>query len=170
MIRCSAVIKKFADQGEKTGWTYIDIPEAIAGQLQPGNRKGFRVKGKIDKAPIAMVSLLPMGGGDFIMPLNSIIRKQIAKPVGEKVDLQLAVDKGEIEMPPELLQCLEDEPEASAYFQSLTKSHRNYFANWINGAKTDLTRTRRIADSINALARQMDYGEMIRSLKKNREP
>jgi len=169
MIRFDAVIKKFADQGEKTGWTYIDIPASIAEQLQPGNRKGFRVKGKIDRAGISMVSLLPMGSGNFIMPLNAAIRKQLAKPVGEKVDLQLAVDKGEVEMPPDLLQCLEDEPEAGSYFESLTKSHRNYFANWINSAKTEVTRTRRIADTVNALVAKMDYGEMIRSLKKTRD-
>ena len=32
--------------GEKTGWSYIEIPAAIAQQLKPNYKKSFRVKGK----------------------------------------------------------------------------------------------------------------------------
>ena len=48
MIRFSAVIKRFGSQGEKTGWTYIEVPQELAVQLQPNSRKSFRVKGKLD--------------------------------------------------------------------------------------------------------------------------
>ena len=41
MVRFSTIIKKFADQGEKTGWTYIEIPHTIADQLKPGIKKHF---------------------------------------------------------------------------------------------------------------------------------
>ena len=44
MVRFTATIKRFAEQGEKTGWTYIDVPVALAEKLQPGNKKGFRVR------------------------------------------------------------------------------------------------------------------------------
>ena len=44
MIKFTATIKQFAEQGEKTGWTYIDVPENIALQLKPNNKKSFRVK------------------------------------------------------------------------------------------------------------------------------
>ena len=45
MIHFNAVIKKFNEQGEKTGWTYIEIPEEIASKIKPGYKKSFRVKG-----------------------------------------------------------------------------------------------------------------------------
>ncbi|MEJ0102256.1 MAG: DUF1905 domain-containing protein [Bacteroidota bacterium] len=71
MVQYTATILQFAEQGEKTGWTYIEIPADIAQKLKPGNKKSFRVKGKLDNHPIKKVALLPMGGGRFIMPLNA---------------------------------------------------------------------------------------------------
>jgi hypothetical protein len=47
MVQFTAIIKRFGQQGEKTGWTYIEVPAAMAEQLVPGNRKSFRVKGKL---------------------------------------------------------------------------------------------------------------------------
>ncbi len=44
----TAIIKKFANQGEKTGWTYIEVPSLQAQKLKPGNKTTFRVKGNLD--------------------------------------------------------------------------------------------------------------------------
>lgn len=79
MVNFVTSILKFDQQGEKSGWTYITIPAKIAEQLQPGNKKSFRVKGKLDDHAINGVALLPMGGGDFIMALNADLRKAIGK-------------------------------------------------------------------------------------------
>ena len=68
MITYTTTILKFDKQGEKTGWTYIDVPAEIAAQLKAGYKKSFRVKGKLDNLNIAQVALLPMGNGNFIMP------------------------------------------------------------------------------------------------------
>jgi hypothetical protein len=45
MIKFTATLLKFDKQGEKTGWTYIEIPADLAQKLKPGNKKIFRVKG-----------------------------------------------------------------------------------------------------------------------------
>lgn len=34
MVNFNALIKKFGDKSEKTGWTYIEIPAAIAKQKE----------------------------------------------------------------------------------------------------------------------------------------
>ncbi len=47
MVTFKAEIEKFEQMGEKTGWTYIFIPQAIAHQIKPDCRKSFRVKGKL---------------------------------------------------------------------------------------------------------------------------
>jgi hypothetical protein len=166
MVQFNATIKKFDSQGEKTGWTYIEIPAAIAQKLNSNNKKGFRVKGKLDDYAFSMIALLPMGGGDFIMALNAAMRKGIGKQKGAIIKVKMEVDTNEIKPPEELIECLQDEPEALKYFKSLPKGHQNYFTNWINSAKTDPTKAKRIVATLNALNKKWDFGQMMRAMKK----
>ncbi len=169
MLSFTAIIKKFAKQGEKTGWTYIDVPEKIAIKLKPGNKRSFRVKGKLDNFLIKGVALIPMGGGDFIMALNADIRKGIGKIKGDKIIVQLSVDEKGYQLPPDFIHCLKDEPVAEAFYRSLSKGHQNYFGKWIESAKTITTQTKRIAMAVNALGKKMGYPEMIRAAKKEKD-
>ncbi|MEO5892171.1 MAG: YdeI/OmpD-associated family protein [Ferruginibacter sp.] len=169
MVTYSTIILKFDQQGEKTGWTYIKIPAEIAGQLQPGNKKSFRVKGKLDSYAISGVALLPMGGGDFIMPLKADTRKAIGKNRGATLKVQLTVDKVPYQIDTTFIECLADEPAASKYFYSLPAGHQNYFSKWIETAKTDPTKIKRIAQAVSALAKSMGFSEMVRAEKKDRE-
>lgn len=163
MIRFTTKIQQFQEMGEKTGWSYILIPAALAQQLKPGNKKSFRVKGKLDDHSIHGVALLPMGEGDFIMALKADIRKTIRKQKGDSLAVQLEVDTKKIEPPKDLLDCLADEPKAIEYFKSLPKSHQNYFGNWIKSAKTEITRANRIVRVVDAMLKKQNYGEMLRS-------
>lgn len=168
MLQFIATISRFKQQGEKTGWTYIEVPASLATQLVPGNKKGFRVKGFLDKYPFSGISLLPMGGGDFIMTLNATIRKGIKKNPGSKINVRMEVDTKPIIPPKELIECLQDEPKAQERFRQLPKSHQNYFTQWINQAKTEPTKAKRIASSINALVAGLGFPEAVRSLRKNK--
>lgn len=169
MIRFRTTILQFAEQGEKTGWSYINIPAKLAQQLLPGNKKSFRVKGRLDEHPIKGVALLPMGEGNFIMPLKAATRKILRKKKGDSLEVELDVDKKPIEPPKELLECLADEPRARDYFADLPKSHQNYFGNWIKSAKTPETRARRIARVVDAMLKKQTYAEMIRSHSQDRK-
>jgi hypothetical protein len=166
MVEFNTTIQQFAQQGEKTGWTYILIPADTAQQLIPGNKKTFRVKGFLDNYKVEGIALLPMGNGDFIMALNASIRKGIKKGKGTLVNVRLQIDEKPILPPADFINCLKDEPQAYDYFHSITKGNQNYFSNWIKSAKTDHTRTKRIAQSITALSRRQDFGEMLRALKR----
>jgi hypothetical protein len=169
MIEYSTIILKFGEQGEKTGWTYIDVPADIAQQLKPGNKKSFRVKGFFDLFKIEGLALLPMGEGNFIIALNADIRKAIRKSEGAMLQVRLEVDNEfSIEPPPELLECLNDDPESMNFFNSLPKSHRDYFIRWIYSAKTEATRSNRIVQMANAMAQKWDYAQMIRANRKLR--
>ena len=163
MIRFNTRIQQFQEMGEKTGWSYIRIPAALAQQLKPDNKRSFRVKGKLDDLSIGGVALLPMGEGDFIMALKADIRKKLRKQKGDALSIQLEVDTKKIEPPKDLLDCLADEPKAIEYFKSLPKSHQNYFGNWIKSAKTTITRANRIARVVNAMLKKQTYAEMLRS-------
>ncbi|HYC29936.1 MAG TPA: YdeI/OmpD-associated family protein [Chitinophagaceae bacterium] len=166
MVQFTTTIQKFQQQGEKTGWTYITIPEKIAQQLKPDNRKSFRVKGKLDDHAIKGVALMPMGEGEFIMPLNATMRKAIGKRNGDKLKVQLTEDKKLPELSADLLECLADEPAAREFFDSLPQSHRLYFSRWIESAKTAPTKAKRIAQAVSGLAKKWGFSEMIRANKK----
>jgi hypothetical protein len=166
MIQFTTTIRKFDKQGEKTGWTYIEIPADIAQQLKAGNKKSFRVKGKLDAFLITGVALLPMGGGAFIMPLNASMRKGMGKRYGAMLKVQLEEDKKPFQFNKDFMDCLADEPKALEFFKSLAGSHQRYFSKWIDDAKTEPTKTKRIALAVTSLAKKMDYGAMIRSQKK----
>src|SRR5690242_3353902 len=106
MITFKATMKRFDKQGEKNGWTYIEIPADLAQKLKPQNKKEFKVKGKLDNYPIERVSLLPMGGGHFIMPINAAMRKAIGKRHGAMVEILLIEDKSEFVFNEDFIQCL----------------------------------------------------------------
>ncbi|WP_448700461.1 YdeI/OmpD-associated family protein [Mucilaginibacter sp. AW1-3] len=169
MVDFTTIILKFGDQGEKTGWRYLDIPADIAQQLKPDNKKSFRVRGMLDAFPVKGMALMPMGDGAFIMALKADVRKAIHKEEGAMVRVVIEEDVDfKIEVPDDLQECLDEDPESLAFFMSLAKSHRDYFVKWIESAKTEPTRVKRVVNTVNAMARRMDYGQMIRALKKEK--
>ena len=161
-IQFTTTILQFGAKGEKTGWTYIEIPPDLVQQLKPGNKKEFKVKGKLDKHTINRLSVLPIGGGAFILPLNANLRKAIAKKKGAMLQVSLQEDKSEFVFNPDFMECLADDPAAKTFFESLTGSHQRYFSKWIDSAKTEPTKVKRIAMAVNALAKKWGYGGMIR--------
>lgn len=167
MVQFTTTIHKFDKQGEKTGWTYIEIPADLARQLKPGNKKEFKVKGKLDAFPVKRMSAIPMGGGKFILALNAAIRKGIAKKHGALLHVQLTEDKSEFVFNADFMECLNDEPPAKEFFLSLAGSHQRYFSKWVDEAKTEVTRTKRIAMAVTALSKKWGYPEMIRANKKD---
>ncbi len=166
MIELTGILIQFAEKGEKTGWTYLDVPAAIAHEIKPNNKLSFRVKGFLDGLAINGMALVPMGEGNFILPVKAALRKAIRKEKGAMVKMQLEVDLDfKIEMPNDLAECFADEPEALQKFSKLPKSHQHYYFKWINEAKTEVTRTKRIAATLNAACKGLSYGEMMREMK-----
>jgi hypothetical protein len=166
MVQFTAIMQQFAEKGEKTGWTYIEIPSSLANKLIPNNKKSFRVKGKLDSYAYEGISLLPMGEGAFIMALNATIRKKIKKQKGASVKVEMQVDTKEKPLSPDFLDCLSDEPKAQEKFNSLPKGHQRYFSKWIEEAKTDATKTKRITRAVMALAMGLGFSEMLKMNKK----
>jgi hypothetical protein len=167
MIEFNTIILQFNEHGEKTGWSYIEVPADIACQILPGNKRSFRVKGVLDGFAVAGVALIPIGEGNFIMALKAEIRKAIRKNAGAMVQIKLEHDIDyKVDVPDDLQECFEFEPDALDFFNSLPKSHRNYFIKWITDAKTSETRAKRIVNTINAMLRKWTFNVMARELKK----
>ncbi len=162
MVEFSTTILQFAEKGEKTGWSYVSIPPDVAEKLKPGFRKSFRVKGKLDNYPIARQAILPMGNGEFILPLKAAVRKALHKNKGAMVKLILEEDNRALKVSAELLECLLDSPKAEKKFKALPVSHQMYYSNWIEAARTIGTKAKRIGLTIVAMEKNLTYGEMLK--------
>ena len=166
-IGFKAILEKFDSKGEKTGWTFISIPVKVTEKLKPGFKKSFRVKGLLDQTPIQSVALIPMGDGKYIMAVNATMRKAIRKNKGAAIAVLLQLDAANIPLSATFLECLQDDPAAIKNFNKLPRSHQQYYSKWIESAKTDVTKIKRIAMAVNGLARDMDYVAMLREQKSN---
>jgi hypothetical protein len=171
MVDFTTIIHQYNEHGDKSGWTYVLIPFDVAQQILPGNKKALRVKGLLDEFAVAGMAMMPMGDGNFMLALRAEIRKAIHKSGGAMLRVRLEHDKDfKIDMPEDLQECFEfGEAGALEFFNSLSKSHQGYFIKWITDAKTTETRDSRIAKTINATMRRMDYGAMLREQKRLRE-
>lgn len=166
MITFKAEIERFANMGEKTGWSYIFIPAALSNDLNPNCKISYRVKGMLDSVPVSGIGMVPMGGGDFIMAVKASLRKQLKKEIGAELLVQLEIDINfKIELPIELELCLQEDRRLEEIFFKLPKSHRNYYINWYNSAKTDATKIKRLTLIMDAMEKEMTFPEMIRANK-----
>jgi hypothetical protein len=163
MVKFNAKVLKFEKKGEKSGWTYIEIPATQANKLKPGTKVSFRVKGTLDSFAFEKLALLPMGEGSFILPLNATLRKGTGKKLGDTITVVMEPDDRALQLSADLLKCLKDDPVAMRYFKSLAPSHQAYFSKWIESAKTNATKTKRIVLTLTACAKKQSYSEMIRA-------
>lgn len=162
MIRFKATIEVDSRDPDKKGWSFIIISKTLSNKLNPGVRKGYRVKGKLDNFEIKKTAVFPTGNDRFMLPINAAMRKGTGKKAGDTLVVELDVDKKAYKMNGDLLVCLDDEPSALAHFKTLSPSHQRYFSKWIDDAKTAATKEKRITLSLSALIRKMTYSEMIR--------
>ena len=160
------IIQKFASKAEKTGWTYIDIPSDIIPKLKLKSKKEFRIKGVMDDVKFERLACYPKGGGDYLIAINADLRKKLGKKEGAELTVKFEVDRSGPLQSPELMACLKDDTVAQKQFNSLLLSHQNYFHRYVDSAKGQSTKAGRIVNVIDAMYKKMDFGEMIRSLKK----
>jgi hypothetical protein len=92
-------------------------------------------------------------GGEFLLGLSRAVRQEAGVEAGDTVKVQLALDEAprEVEVPAALTAALEGDPEARAAFEALAYAHRKEYARWVDEAKREETRTRRVAQALEML-------------------
>jgi hypothetical protein len=129
--------------------TGIVIPEAVMDALASGRRPPVRVTigDYTYRSTVATVDGRPMVG------LSAEHRAGAGVEGGQEVEVDVVLDteKREVVVPPELAAALDAEPRARATFEKLSNSNKSWHVLQVTGAKTDETRDRRIARSIDAL-------------------
>ncbi|MEO5562122.1 MAG: YdeI/OmpD-associated family protein [Chitinophagaceae bacterium] len=144
------LLEKFAGKG---GWTYARIPEIVKDKKSPFG--WVKVRGTIDGYEIKKYHLMPMGKGKLFLPVKADIRKKIKKQEGDWVHVILYRDNEPLEVPEEMLVCLQDEPKALKFFNSISESEQKFYIQWIYSAKRDETKIDRLAKAINRLSRKL---------------
>lgn len=131
------------------GGAFVEIPfdvEATFGSKRP------KIKAMIEGVPYRGL-LVRMGGPNHMLIILKGIREQIGKSFGDEIQVSVEEDVEErvITVPAELKRAFKEHPEAKASFEKLSYTHKKEYVTWINEAKKDETRTRRVAQTIERL-------------------
>lgn len=135
-------------QAGKTA-TGIRVPDEIVAALGKSRRPAVRVtiNGFTYRSTIAVM------GGDYMVGVNADNRAGAGVQGGDEVDVDIELDTAprEITVPADLAAALDAEPAAKRTFDALSYSNKSWHTLQVEGAKTDETRSRRIARSIEIL-------------------
>ncbi len=91
--------------------------------------------------------------GEFLLGLSREVREGAGVEAGDTVDVEIFLDPAprEVQVPQALAVALKADPAAAAAFDALAFTHRKEFARWIEDAKREETRERRVAQAIEML-------------------
>ncbi len=134
--------------GGKTA-TGFEVPGDIVEALGSGKRPAvtITVGGHTYRTTVT-----PMGGR-YLIPLSAENRAASGLAAGDDITVQIELDTAPREMPApdDLAEALTRSPEAEAFFDSLSFSHKRSYVDWVRSAKKPETRERRVAQAIELL-------------------
>lgn len=135
-------------QGDKSA-TGIEIPAQIVDSLGAGKRPAvtITINGFTYRSSVAVM------GGTYMVGVSAENRAGTGVKGGDEVDVDIELDTAprEVVVPPDFAAALDAEPAARSTFDRLSYSNRSWHTYQLSAAKTDETRQRRIAKSIEAL-------------------
>jgi len=129
--------------------TGFEVPEEVVEALGAGKRPAV----KVTIAGHAYRSMVAPRGARYLVGVNAENRAAAGVAAGDEVEIGLALDTEprEVAVPADLAAALEADPEASAFFASLTPSQKGWYVHPIEQAKRPETRERRVAKAIGML-------------------
>jgi hypothetical protein len=91
--------------------------------------------------------------GEFLLGLNRAVRQEAGVEAGDSAEVKLELDTAprEVAVPEALANALAMDSEARAAFDRLAYTHRKEYAHWVDEAKRDETRQRRVAQALEML-------------------
>ena len=129
--------------------TGIEVPDEVMKALGSGKRPAVKVtvNGYSYRSTVATV------GGRSMVGLSAEHRAGAGVAGGDEVEVDLELDTAlrKVAVPDDLAAALDAEPAARSTFEGLSYSNKSWHVLQVTGAKTEDTRQRRIARSIEAL-------------------
>lgn len=89
-------------------------------------------------------------GGEYLLGFSRAVRDAAGVQAGDTITIDLALDDAprEVELPPALADALAADPQARARFDAFAFTHRKEYARWIEEAKREETRDRRVVQAL----------------------
>ena len=129
--------------------TGIPVPDDVVAALGSGKRPAVTVtvNGYSYRSTVASM------GGVSMVSLSAEHRAGAGVAGGDEVEVDLELDTAprEVTVPDDLAAALDAEPAARATFDGLSYSNKSWHVLQVSGARTDETRQRRIAKSVETL-------------------
>ncbi len=131
------------------GGAFVEVPFDVEKEF---GAKKPKVKAMIEGVPYRGL-LVRMGGPKHILIILKGIREQIGKTFGDeiKVSVELDVEERVVTVPVDLKRAFKSDKEAKVAFEKLSYTHQREYVMWINEAKKEETRARRIAQAVERL-------------------
>jgi hypothetical protein len=129
--------------------TGMRVPDKVVEALGAGKRPPVRItiNGYTYRNTIAVY------GDEYLVGVSAEHRAGAHVEAGDEVDVDIELDTAprEVTVPADLGAALDGDPAARRTFDALSYSNRSYIVSQVEGAKSDETRQRRIAKSVEAL-------------------
>jgi len=119
----------------RSGWFFLDVPAAIGKQFET-DPKTRRVVCTLNKKHTFQCALMP-NKGTFVIGVNKAIREKLRLEAGDSVSIRLEIDTSKYgaEMPEELREVLNQDPDGDRLFHSLTGGMQRSLIYMIAAAK-----------------------------------
>ncbi len=133
------------------GGAYVIVPFDVE---QVFGKKRVRIKALID-GETYRGSLVRMGSPHHILPVLKEIREKIGKTFGDEVGIIVEedLDPREIVIPSDFMEVLKGTHEANSSFSRLSVTHQKEYIRWIDEAKREQTRKKRIIQAVDMLSK-----------------
>lgn len=140
-------------QGTGT-WTYFVAPFSVAEVF--GSRARVEVRGTVNGGPFRS-SLFPSGDGTHYLVVNKQLRNQACVGPGDRVHIIMDVDKEDrvVIVPEDILKALDKNKSVKAAFEKLSYTHKKEYVEWVESAKHEATRKRRVEKAIVMISQRM---------------
>lgn len=134
------------------GGAFVEVPfdvEKAFGSKRP------KVKAMIEGVPYRGL-LTRMGGPNHILIILKGIREQIGKTFGDEIQVSMELDTEErvLVIPIELTKELKKDKEAKSIFDKLSYTHKKEYVKWVEEAKKEETRQRRVEKTVEVLKKK----------------
>ncbi|NRA31635.1 MAG: YdeI/OmpD-associated family protein [Parvularculaceae bacterium] len=147
-----APIEKFGVGKTKKIWyNVLFLPSDISATLPFDQYPRLRVDGEIADVPVNS-AFIPVGDGRYYVIVGKDVLKQGDVRLGHIVSMRFGIaDQDAVDVPDALAAALRNDQHAADAWAEITAGKKRMMAQHVKTAKTDPTRTKRVAEAIEAM-------------------
>ncbi len=148
--RFEAKLQRPLNPGSDEAWTFVVLPKEVSGTLPRRGRT--TVDGTLNGHPF-QTTLEPDGQLSHWLKVDETLRKASNTEPGDTVTVEITPVRTEVEprVPTDFMKALKAHPDAKTTWDATTVLARIDWIHWIESAKQQKTRNKRVADACDML-------------------